>query len=76
MKLLNLTWYEAKKFAEAIHKEHPNKLLAYNCSPSFNWKKNLDKNTMKKFQSELGKMGYKFQFITLSRFSFKQLRYF
>ena len=59
---------EAKKFAEAIHKEYPNKLLAYNCSPSFNWKKNLDKNTMKKFQSELGKMGYKFQFITLAGF--------
>ena len=59
---------EAKKFAEAIHKEYPNKLLAYNCSPSFNWKKNLDKDTMKKFQSELGKMGYKFQFITLAGF--------
>ena len=59
---------EAKKFAEAIHKEHPNKLLAYNCSPSFNWKKNLDKDTMRKFQSELGKMGYKFQFITLAGF--------
>ena len=59
---------EAKKFAEAIHKEYPNKLLAFNCSPSFNWKKNLDKNTMKKFQSELGKMGYKFQFITLAGF--------
>ena len=59
---------EAKKFAEAIHKKYPNKLLAYNCSPSFNWKKNLDKNTMKKFQSELGKMGYKFQFITLAGF--------
>ena len=59
---------EAKRFAEAIHKKHPNKLLAYNCSPSFNWKKNLDKNTMKKFQSELGKMGYKFQFITLAGF--------
>ena len=59
---------EAKEFAEAIHKEHPNKLLAYNCSPSFNWKKNLDKDTMKKFQSELGKMGYKFQFITLAGF--------
>ena len=59
---------EAKKFAEAIYKEHPNKLLAYNCSPSFNWKKNLDKDTMKKFQSELGKMGYKFQFITLAGF--------
>ena len=59
---------EAKEFAEAIHKEYPNKLLAYNCSPSFNWKKNLDKDTMKKFQSELGKMGYKFQFITLAGF--------
>ena len=59
---------EAKKFAEAIHKKYPNKLLAYNCSPSFNWKKNLDKDTMKKFQSELGKMGYKFQFITLAGF--------
>jgi len=59
---------EAKKFSEAIHKEYPNKLLAYNCSPSFNWKKNLDNNTMKKFQSELGKMGYKFQFITLAGF--------
>jgi len=59
---------EAKKFAEAIHKEFPNKLLSYNCSPSFNWKKHLDKETMKKFQSELGKMGYKFQFITLAGF--------
>ena len=59
---------EAKKFADAIHKEFPDKLLAYNCSPSFNWKKNLDKETMKVFQSELGKMGYKFQFITLAGF--------
>jgi isocitrate lyase len=59
---------EAKKFADAIHKEHPNQLLSYNCSPSFNWKKHLDKDTMKKFQSELGKMGYKFQFITLAGF--------
>lgn len=59
---------EAKRFAEAIHKKFPNKLLAYNCSPSFNWKKNLDKATMKKFQIELGKMGYKFQFITLAGF--------
>ena len=59
---------EAQKFAEAIHKEFPGKLLAYNCSPSFNWKKNLDKETMKQFQSELGKMGYKFQFITLAGF--------
>ena len=59
---------EAKRFADAIHKEYPNQLLSYNCSPSFNWKKNLDKETMKKFQSELGKMGYKFQFITLAGF--------
>jgi len=59
---------EAKRFADAIHKKHPDQLLAYNCSPSFNWKKNLDKDTMKKFQSELGKMGYKFQFITLAGF--------
>ena len=59
---------EAKKFADSIHKKYPDQLLAYNCSPSFNWKKNLDKETMKKFQSELGKMGYKFQFITLAGF--------
>ena len=59
---------EAKIFADAIHKKYPDKLLAYNCSPSFNWKKNLDKDTMKIFQSELGKMGYKFQFITLAGF--------
>ena len=59
---------EAKKFAEAIHKSFPGKLLAYNCSPSFNWKKHLDKETMKNFQIELGKMGYKFQFITLAGF--------
>ncbi|MDC0056717.1 isocitrate lyase [Alphaproteobacteria bacterium] len=59
---------EAKRFADAIHKKYPDQLLSYNCSPSFNWKKNLDKDTMKKFQSELGKMGYKFQFITLAGF--------
>jgi isocitrate lyase len=59
---------EAKIFADAIHKKYPDQLLAYNCSPSFNWKKNLDKDTMKIFQSELGKMGYKFQFITLAGF--------
>jgi isocitrate lyase len=59
---------EAKKFADAIHKEHPGKYLAYNCSPSFNWKKNLDDATIAKFQKELGKMGYKFQFITLAGF--------
>jgi isocitrate lyase len=58
----------AKAFAEAIRKEHPNKLLAYNCSPSFNWRKNLDDATIAKFQRELGAMGYKFQFITLAGF--------
>lgn len=58
----------AKKFAEAIHKHFPGKMLAYNCSPSFNWKKNLDDATIAKFQHELGAMGYKFQFITLAGF--------
>ena len=58
----------AKKFAEAIHKEYPEQLLSYNCSPSFNWKKNLDDATIAKFQRELGAMGYKFQFITLAGF--------
>ncbi|MCC7441260.1 MAG: isocitrate lyase [Bdellovibrionales bacterium] len=57
---------EARKFAEAIHKQYPGKLLAYNCSPSFNWKKNLDDQTIARFQSELGSMGYKYQFITLA----------
>jgi len=56
----------AKAFAEAIHKKFPGKLLAYNCSPSFNWKKNLDDATIAKFQRELGAMGYKYQFITLA----------
>ncbi|TXI19919.1 MAG: isocitrate lyase, partial [Roseateles sp.] len=56
----------AKAFAEAIHAKFPGKLLAYNCSPSFNWKKNLDDATIAKFQRELGAMGYKFQFITLA----------
>ena len=59
---------EAKKFAESIHKKFPGKYLAYNCSPSFNWRKNLDDATIAKFQKELGKMGYKFQFITLAGF--------
>ena len=59
---------QAKKFAEAVRNEHPNKMLAYNCSPSFNWKKKLDDATIAKFQSELGAMGYKFQFITLAGF--------
>jgi isocitrate lyase len=58
----------AKRFAEAIHAKFPGKMLAYNCSPSFNWKKNLDDATIAKFQKELGAMGYKFQFITLAGF--------
>ncbi|MEY3262838.1 MAG: hypothetical protein RL717_315, partial [Pseudomonadota bacterium] len=58
----------AKKFAEAIHAKFPDKMLSYNCSPSFNWKKNLDDATIAKFQKELGAMGYKFQFITLAGF--------
>jgi len=58
----------ARKFAEAIHKQFPGKMLAYNCSPSFNWKKNIDEATIAKFQRELGAMGYKFQFITLAGF--------
>ena len=57
---------QARRFAEAIHAEFPGKLLAYNCSPSFNWKANLDEDTMLHFREELGKMGYKFQFITLA----------
>jgi len=59
---------EAKAFAEAIHKEFPGKLLAYNCSPSFNWKTTLDDAQIAKFQKELGAMGYRFQFITLAGF--------
>ena len=59
---------EAKKFAESMHAKHPGKYLAYNCSPSFNWRKNLDDATIAKFQKELGAMGYKFQFITLAGF--------
>ena len=58
----------AKQFAEALKKEHPEQLLAYNCSPSFNWKKKLDDSQIAKFQRELGAMGYKFQFITLAGF--------
>ena len=57
---------EARRFAEAIKKEHPQQLLAYNCSPSFNWKKNLDDAVIAKFQRELGAMGYRYQFITLA----------
>jgi len=59
---------EARQFAEAIHAEHPGKLLAYNCSPSFNWKSKLDDKAIANFQIELGKMGYKFQFVTLAGF--------
>ena len=58
----------ARAFAEAIQKQFPGKMLAYNCSPSFNWKKNLDDSTIASFQKELGAMGYKFQFITLAGF--------
>ncbi|MGZ8868647.1 MAG: isocitrate lyase [Thermoanaerobaculia bacterium] len=59
---------EAREFAEGIHKHHPGKMLAYNCSPSFNWAKKLDAETIAKFQRELGAMGYKFQFVTLAGF--------
>src|SRR5690349_6187244 len=59
---------QAKRFAEAIHAKYPGKLLAYNCSPSFNWKKNLDDATIAKFQKEIASYGYKFQFITLAGF--------
>ena len=58
----------AKRFAEEVRKDHPDQLLAYNCSPSFNWKAKLDDLTIAKFQRELGAMGYKFQFITLAGF--------
>lgn len=59
---------QARRFAEAVRTEYPDKMLAYNCSPSFNWKKKLDDATIAKFQKELGAMGYKFQFITLAGF--------
>jgi isocitrate lyase len=73
---VDLVWCEtgkpdlvfAKQFAEAVHAKFPGKMLAYNCSPSFNWKKHLDDATIAKFQQELGAMGYKFQFITLAGF--------
>ena len=72
----DLIWWEtshpdlkdAKRFAEAIHKAHPGKLLAYNCSPSFNWRAKLDAKTIETFQRELGAMGYRFQFVTLAGF--------
>jgi isocitrate lyase len=72
--LADLLWCEtstpdlddARRFAEAVHAQFPGKMLAYNCSPSFNWSKHLDAHTIAKFQRELGAMGYKFQFITLA----------
>ncbi|WP_078408613.1 isocitrate lyase [Priestia abyssalis] len=59
---------QAQKFADAIHEKFPGKLLAYNCSPSFNWKKKLDDKTIETFQQQIAKMGYKFQFVTLAGF--------
>ena len=59
---------EAKQFADAIHAQYPDKMLAYNCSPSFNWRKKIDEATIARFQPELAKMGYKFQFVTLAGF--------
>jgi isocitrate lyase len=59
---------EARRFADAIHAEYPGKMLAYNCSPSFNWSKHLDEGTIARFQKELGAMGYRYQFITLAGF--------
>ena len=59
---------EAEAFASAVHERFPGKLLAYNCSPSFNWRRNLDERTIASFQKELGRMGYKFQFVTLAGF--------
>jgi malate synthase A len=59
---------EAREFAEAIHEKYPGKMMAYNCSPSFNWRRNLDDLTIARFQEALGEMGYKFQFITLAGF--------
>ena len=72
----DLLWFETSKpkleqartFAEAIHRDFPGKMLAYNCSPSFNWEANLDRDTIARFQAELGAMGYKFQFVTLAGF--------
>jgi len=58
----------ARKFAEAVKRDFPDKLLAYNCSPSFNWRKHLGEQTIREFQNELGAMGYKFQFVTLAGF--------
>jgi len=77
----DLLWWEtsypnlddARRFAEAIKKQYPDKMLAYNCSPSFNWEAKLDKETIARFQREIGAMGYKFQFVTLA--GFHQLNY-
>ncbi|MBA4771746.1 MAG: isocitrate lyase [Sphingomonas sp.] len=77
----DLLWWEtsypnlddARRFAEAIKKQYPDKMLAYNCSPSFNWEAKLDKDTIARFQREIGAMGYKFQFVTLA--GFHQLNY-
>src|SRR5690606_24106647 len=59
---------QARRFAEAVQDAHPGKMLAYNCSPSFNWEQNLDEMTIRRFQRELGAMGYRFQFVTLAGF--------
>jgi isocitrate lyase len=72
----DLLWFEtshpdledARTFADAVHAQFPGKMLAYNCSPSFNWKAKLDEATIARFQAELGAMGYKFQFVTLAGF--------
>ena len=75
-KYADLLWWEtskpnldeARRFAEAVQKKYPGKMMAYNCSPSFNWEANLDRETIAKYQRELGAMGYKFQFVTLAGF--------
>lgn len=67
---------EAKTFADAIHAQFPGKLLGYNCSPSFNWRHNMDDETIAGFQNELAQMGYKFQFITLARWQMVNLNAF
>jgi isocitrate lyase len=75
-KYADLLWWEtskpnleeARRFADAIHAKYPGKMMAYNCSPSFNWEANLDKETIARYQSELGAMGYKYQFVTLAGF--------
>ncbi|MFN3982896.1 MAG: isocitrate lyase, partial [Caldilinea sp.] len=59
---------EAREFAQGIHEKFPGKMLAYNCSPSFNWRRNLDEKTIASFQEQLGEMGFKFQFVTLAGF--------